>query len=167
MENERRASRRASCARCKPDAPSKCCLGVNPSQPALHIPSSLMAVQADLASKTSSVTRVKHTQDVLPLSPRFCAALGLIPDLHTRQTQTQQQIYPCLLDSLAIVVLRNHKRVLCHDDNAGKRVWSEVNSLLVDLTFTLFFLDYSHTLSVHTLAKPSLEFEKPGTQGYS
>ena len=55
---------------------------------------------------------------------------------------------------------------MCHDDRAGKRIWSEVNRLLVDLNIrALFFLDYSHTLSVHTLAKPSLEFEKPGTQG--
>ena len=46
----------------------------------------------------------------------------------------------------------------------GKRVWSEVNRLLVDLNIHSFF---AGLLSVHTLAKPSLEFEKPGAHGDS
>ena len=61
--------------------------------------------------------------------------------LHTQYPHKRQQRKACLLDSPAVAVLRNRKRVLCHDDRAGKRVWSKVNGLLVDLTtFRLFFL---------------------------
>jgi hypothetical protein len=49
----------------------------------------------------------------------------------------------CLFDSPDEEVLATVKEFGGHDDRAGKRVWSEVNSLLVDLTFTLFLLDCS------------------------
>ena len=135
-----------------------------------------MATCAKLAAQTSS--RQRGRRGKLTVKPRVglrvvVSILGHPTPAHTNTTHARARKRMCVrltcsLRSCATV------KVLCHDDKPltrgwGKRLWSEVNRLLVDLTFTLFLLDCSastpspsHPLN---LKSQGLMGTQAGTQG--
>ena len=126
-----------------------------------------MATCAKLAAQTSS--RQRGRRGKLTVKPRVglrvvVSILGHPTPAHTNTTHARARKRMCVrltcsLRSCATV------KVLCHDDKGvGKAALVRSQSLASRPHIHTFF---AGLLSVHTLAKPSLEFEKPGTHGDS
>ena len=86
---------------------------------------------------------------------------------------TREQREACLFDSLAVAVLRNCKRVLCHDEGVGKAGWVRSQSLASRPQHSGLF--FSRLLSHSPASTPSpshpfnlksqgLRGTQPGTQ---
>ena len=129
-------SAKGTTTRPNPRPQTRCTVSYLGASPASYLDSKIFLVTAKLfpADKTSNQDRDQaRLHKRASWIPPWVDPLS-VTYLHTQHPHKRQQQKACLLDSPAVAVLRNCKRVVCHDDRAGKRVWSEVNSLLVDLT---------------------------------